>query len=358
MNGKQIRTGTHHIAQAREEFLKHFPVWMVPTLRFVLVKYGGMITDARGSMQGNTYSKNRFGKYIRGRTKPINPRSSRQSGARINIMMLAEQWRESPMDDPKRLAWETYAKGVDWGNKLGETVTLTGFNHFIRSNAALLAAGGTLETNGPPDIGLPPGDEDFAVVFNATTQKISVTFAAAKDWAKETGAYLSVEMGRPQSATRNFFNAPYRNTGSIAGLDAGDLTSPQLLDPAFTLTPGQKVWARARIIRKDARCSTHFLAKPVLVTGALYKLEVTGTLVPDMTGEYTAAGMLAEKPYYATNNKTYFIWWNDDDTSWYMTPILGAKGALGHFTKAAEPVTGEYILVLPAEGTPTVADIS
>ncbi|MBA7607832.1 hypothetical protein ES703_15001 [subsurface metagenome] len=358
MNGKQIRTGTHHLRQANDELLSYFPTWMHPTLRFLLVKYGGLVTDARGSMAGNTYSKNRFGKYIRSRTKPINPRSARQSAARILIMMLAEQWRETPMNDAKRLAWGTYSKGVDWGNKLGETVTLTGFNHFIRSNAALLTAGGTLVTDGPPDIGLPPGDEDFAVVFNATTQKISVTFGAAKDWAKETGAYLSVEMGRPQAASREFFNGPWRNAGSIAGVDTTGVSSPQLLDPPFTLTPGQKVWARARIIRKDSRCSTHFRAERQVVTGALYKLEVTGVLVPDMTGEYTAAGMLAEKPYYATASGTYFIWWNDDDTSWYMTPILGAAGILGHFTKAAEPVTGEYILVLPAEGTPTVADIS
>ncbi|MBA7648557.1 hypothetical protein ES703_56345 [subsurface metagenome] len=346
------------ILQAQLDFLRHCPYWLSPAQRFLQVKYGGGIADARGSMAGNTYSRNRFGNYMRSRTKPINPRSSRQSAARILMMMLAEQWRESPMDDAKRLAWETYAKGVNWNNMLGETVTLTGYNMFIRSNAALLAAGGTLVTDGPPDIGLPPGDEDFAVVFNATTRKVSVTFDPDKDWAKETGAFLSVEIGRPQSATRNFFGTPYRNTGAIAGVDTTGVSSPQLLDPAFTLTPGQKIWARARIIRKDSRCSTHFLAKPVLVTGALYKLEVTGTLVPDMTGEYTAAGTLAEKTYYATSNKTYFIWWNDDDTSWYMTPILGAAGVLGHFTKAADPVTGEYILVLPAEGTPTVADIS
>ncbi len=358
MNGKQIRTGTHHLRQANDELLSYFPTWMHPTLRFLLVKYGGLVTDARGSMAGNTYSKNRFGKYIRSRTKPINPRSARQSAARILIMMLAEQWRETPMNDAKRLAWGTYSKGVDWGNKLGETVTLTGFNHFIRSNAALLAAGGTLVTNGPPDIGLPPGDEDFAVVFNATTQKISVTFDDAKSWAKETGAYLSVEIGSPQSATRNFFNAPWRNTGAIAGVDTTGVSSPQELDPAFTLTPGQKVWARARIIRKDARCSTHFIAAPVIVTGALYKLSVSDTLDPDMTDEYTAAGTLAEKTYYAGISKAYFIWWNDDDESWYITPILGAAGDLGHFTKAGDPVTGEYTAVLPATGTPTVSDIS
>jgi len=323
-----------------------------------LIKYGGGIVQMSGSIAGTTHARNRFGNYGRARTKPVNPKSARQMGARIILMMLAEQWRESPMNDAKRSAWRTYAEGVQWLNRLGETVKLTSYNHFMRSNAALIAAGGSLVTDGPVDIGLPPGDELFAVVCNATTQKLSVTFDDTKDWAKETGAYLSVEMGRPQNPTRNFFAGPYRIANGIAGVDTTGVSSPQLLDPPFTLTPGQKVWCRAKIIRKDARASTPFGAAPVIVTGALYKLNVADTLDPDMSGDYTAAGTLAEKPYYERNDSQYFIWWNDDDTSWYITPILGAAGTLGHFTKSAEPVTGEYTAVLPATGTPTVTDIS
>ena len=311
-----------------------------------------------GSIAGNTHARNRFGNYMRARTKPVNPNTDRQAAARTMIRYLAEQWREDPMDDAKRLAWATYANGVAWNNKLGETVKLTGFNHFIRSNAAMIAAGGSLVINGPPDIGLPPGDEAFAVTCNATTQKISVAFTDTFDWALETGAYLSVEMGMPQNATRNFFGGPWRFAAGIAGVDTTGVSTPQEIDPPFTLTPGQRVWCRAKIIRKDARVSTPFTAASALVTGALYKLNVAGTLDPDMTGDYVAAGTLAEKTYYERSDGLYFIWWNDDDTSWYLTPILGAAGVLGHFTKADDPVNGEYTAVLPATGTPTVTDIS
>ncbi len=323
-----------------------------------LIKYGGGIVQMSGSVAGNTHARNRFGNYMRARTKPVNPKSARQSGARIAVMYLAEQWREDPMTDAKRLAWETYSDSVNWQNKLGETVKLTGFNMFIRGNAALLRAGGSLIADGPAAGGLPPGDPAFVVAADATAQKLSITFDEGFDWAKETGAYLSVEMGLPQPPTRNFFDGPRRWAAAIAGIDTTGVTSPQLIDPPFTLTPGQKIWCRAKIIRKDARLSTPFEADPVIVTGALYKLNVAGTLDPDMTGDYVAKGKLAEKSYYARDDNNYYIWWNDDDTSWYMTPILGAAGALGHFTKAGDPVTGEYTAVLPATGTPTVADIS
>jgi len=227
-----------------------------------LIKYGGGIVQMSGSIAGNTHARNRFGNYMRARTKPVNPRSSRQMAARVIIMMLAEQWREDPMDDAIRIAWQTYANSVDWNNKLGETVTLTGFNHFIRSNASLLAAGGSLITAAPTDLGLPAGDEQFVVAGSAETQKLTLTVDATKDWFKETGAYISVEMGVPQSPSRNFFGGPYRNAGAIAGLDDTGPTPPHELTAPFTLVEGQKVWCRARIIRKDARCSTPFSADP------------------------------------------------------------------------------------------------
>jgi len=230
-----------------------------------LIKYGGGIVGMSGSVAGNTHARNRFGNYVRARTKPVNPKSARQMAARILIMMLAEQWREDPMTAAKRIAWETYAESVNWNNKLGETVKLTGYNMFIRSNAAIITAGGTMVTDGPTDLGLPPGDELFAVTGSESTQKLSVVFDDTKDWALETGAFLSIEMGIPQNPTRNFFGGPWRFAEAIAGVDTTGVSSPQDIDPPWTLTEGQKIWCRARIIRLDGRSSTQFGADPFAV---------------------------------------------------------------------------------------------
>ena len=104
-----------------------------------LVKFGAGIVDMRGSIAGVVHARNRFGNYTRPRTKPVNPQSQRQTAARIIMAFLAEQWREAPMTEAIRTAWQTYADSVNWNNKLGEQVTLTGFNMFIRGNAALQA---------------------------------------------------------------------------------------------------------------------------------------------------------------------------------------------------------------------------
>lgn len=230
-----------------------------------LIRFGSGVVQISGSIAGDVHARNRFGNYTRPRTKPVNPKSARQVAARILVMFLAEQWRESPMTDAIRTAWQTYADSFNWNNRLGEQVSLTGFNAFMRCNAALINAGGSLVTAAPTALGLPPGDPTFAVTGSEASAKLSVTFDNTMDWADETGAFLAVYMGRPVSASHNFFGGPFRFADAVAGVTGTPPSSPAEIDPPFTLTEGQKVWCEARIIRADARCSTRFRADPFAV---------------------------------------------------------------------------------------------
>ncbi len=232
-----------------------------------LVKYGAGIVQMSGSIAGDVHARNRFGNYTRPRTKPVNPRSQRQMAARVIMMFLAEQWRESPMTDVIRTAWQTYADSVNWTNRLGEQVTLTGFNMFIMGNAALLAVGAALVTAAPAALGLPPGDPNM-VVSNCTeaAQRFDLAFDDGFDWCAEDDAYLIMYQGKPQSRSHNFFNGPWRRCAYIEGNTAVPTTSPSLALPniGFTITEGQKIWWQARIVRADARISTPFRCDPVI----------------------------------------------------------------------------------------------
>lgn len=245
-----------------------FPPWMSPALRFALIRYGGGIVQMSGSIAGNTFARNRFGNYSRARTKPVNPKSARQVGARVAIMFLAEQWREAPMTDAKRLAWEAYANSVNWQNKLGETIKLTGYQHFMRGNASLIRAGADIVTDGPTDLGLPPGDPTMVVsALSAAAQTFTITFDDGFDWCSEDGAYLLVDAGSPQNPTRNFFGGPWRFNNSVIGSNGVPIVSPILAKTisAWTAIEGQKIWFRFSIIRADGRVSTKFGDAPVTV---------------------------------------------------------------------------------------------
>jgi hypothetical protein len=223
-----------------------------------LVKYGGGIIQMSGSLAGNTHARNRYGNYMRARTKPINPKSARQTMVRSCIQFLTEYWSET-LSALQRTSWNDYADAVAMKNKLGETVKLSGFNHFIRSNTLGQMAGIPMYEDGPTTFTLPDADPTLAITISEATQEISVAFNDAADWNIEVGGHLFIEQGKPQNPQINFFNGPWRYVGQVPG-DVVPLTSPQTKACVFAVAESQRVWCYARIQRADARLSTPFQA--------------------------------------------------------------------------------------------------
>lgn len=222
-----------------------------------LVKYGGGITQMSGSMAGNTFARNRFGNYVRSRTKPINPNTNRQQEVRASMAALTDRWSQT-LDAAKRTAWNLYGSSVKMKNALGEDIYLTGFNHYIRSNAILTRLGLTLIDDGPVIFELPAKDPAFAITATEAPQEISIAFNNTMDWSTEDGAMMYIFLGQPQNPQRNFFAGPWRANGRINGADPAGAVTPWTSPPAFALTEGQHIWAYARILRADGRLSEVF----------------------------------------------------------------------------------------------------
>lgn len=320
-----------------------------------LVKYGAGVIQVSGSIAGDVHAKNRFGNYIRPRTKPVNPHSDRQEAARANVSYLAEYWHSAAMSDIERGAWNAYAAAIAMKNRLGETIRLTGYNHFIRSNSSLLAANGAIVEPGPEVQALPEVDETLAVAGDNGTQLLTVAFDATKPWALETGAYLLVDMGMPQLHTRNFFGGPWRTAAAIAGIDTTGVSTPQTIVAPFTLTNSQKIWTRASIIRKDGRASNKFRAPSFIVSGLLpkYFASCDPAPVPDCQCNYVLGGAFNGKAFYRRAVPGFFIWWDGVDT-WTISEVLGTPGADFWTLQTASPV-GVYTLGGTATGAPEVA---
>ena len=227
------------------------------------VVYGGGILDARGSIGGNTASRNRFGAYWRARVKPVNPNTPRQQAVRNAMIAISGLWN-STLTATQRSQWEVYADAVPWQNKLGATVKLTGFNMFTRSNLTLDAAGIVVQPDGPAILALPEGDATFAITVSEATQLVSVTFDDTKEWLDEDDGALLVALGTPVNVTRNFFNGPWQIAGAISGSSTVPPTAPSDLPSPYAVQEGQQVFARARIIREDGRVSQFFRSSVVV----------------------------------------------------------------------------------------------
>jgi len=221
-----------------------------------LVKYGGGITGMSGSIAGNTFARGPFGNYVRARTKPVNPKSPGQSLMRSILALLSEDWH-TQLSNAQRIAWETYAQAISMKNRLGETIKLTGFQHFIRGNSLILQQTNAEVKDGPTTLALPNKDPTFTISASAATQLISVTFDNTQAWAQSPTRFLALYQGRPQLLTRNFFNGPWRRAGAIPGASSPPV-SPHTIAPAFTLVAGQRIWVYARACIDDGRVSEKF----------------------------------------------------------------------------------------------------
>ena len=229
-----------------------------------LVQYGGGILDARGSIGGQVHSRNRYGSYIRARTTPVNPQSTRQNKIRSVIQALSQRWSNT-LTQAQRDAWEVYAAAITRANKLGAQIKLTGFNMFVRSNAPRGQSDDGIVDAGPTTLTLPTSDPIFACEVDETAQQISVTFDPLLAWNIIDDGFMYISMSIPKATGTNFIGGPFRLAGAIDGDTASPPTSPQLLSVPFPVAEGQAVVCKARISEVDGRLSDFFQHKSAVV---------------------------------------------------------------------------------------------
>ena len=110
-------------------------------------KYGEMLADLRGKINGTVHSKNRFGQYMRNKTSPVNPQTTSQSGVRNSFSTFAQGWRS--LTAAQRAAWISAVDGFTKTNVFGDTYKLTGANLYMSLNRNIATAAGAAITSPP-----------------------------------------------------------------------------------------------------------------------------------------------------------------------------------------------------------------
>jgi hypothetical protein len=226
-----------------------------------LVKFGGGITAMSGSIAGNVFARNRFGSYVRSRTKPVNPHSSRQEAIRSIVSYLSEYWHVE-LDDDARNLWNVYAAAVLMKNKLGESINISGFNHFIRSNSLELLMSESVIDAAPSVLSLPDKDPLLLCSAEAIAAQTFTFTCDTEGWAPNGDPKFGIiiHQGQPQLASRNFFNGPWRYMDYIDSTEGAAGTGT--LSASFAFAEGQKVWFQARIITDGGRVSEPWQIEP------------------------------------------------------------------------------------------------
>lgn len=223
------------------------------------IKLGAGIAEIRGSIGGTVFARNRSGAYARNRSIPVNPGSALQSKIRATIGQVRELWF-NVLTEAQRAAWKVYADNVPVSNRLGETVTLTGWNMFAKTNSFQLYHDKAAILDAPTEFATAEMDGSLEVQGAAATKNLVIAFDDSLPWVNEAGGRMEIYQSTPQAATKNFYKGPYQKVYTIDGDNVEPPTSPMSAQSRHVLTQGQKVFIMARIIRADGRLSSIFRA--------------------------------------------------------------------------------------------------
>lgn len=112
-----------------------------------LIKLGGLVAEARGSVGGTTYARNRYGAYARNRTKPVDPSTNQQGAFRTRVANAVAAWQA--LTATQRDNFNAKAMTTVLVNRLGESFHPSGINLFIRTYN-LLDMAGLAQVTAPP----------------------------------------------------------------------------------------------------------------------------------------------------------------------------------------------------------------
>jgi len=209
------------------------------------IKMTAIVADMRNKLNGSVFSRNRGGAYIRTKVTPINPQTAAQVQARSLLTSLSQGFRS--LSQAQITAWNAATPSWTSTDIFGDSIVPTGLALYVRLNANITNAGGTLIVLPPLPVGA-DAVEDISLASDVSSNTYTLTFLPAAVPANHT---MYVEATQLLSPGVNNANSKFRFIAAIAA--AG--TSPANLFADYTakfggLYAGQKSFVRAKFINK------------------------------------------------------------------------------------------------------------
>lgn len=136
------------------------------------IKFGMMMTDARGKLGGQVFSKNRGGSYVRTKVTPSNPQTSAQMAVRGAFASISSAW--SALTEAGRESFNGFVSAYATTDIFGDLRNPSGKALFQRLNQNLVNSG-----QAQINVCVSPIEVPFANVLDCTVDISSTEFDIA-----------------------------------------------------------------------------------------------------------------------------------------------------------------------------------
>lgn len=209
------------------------------------IKFTAFLADMRNKLNGSVFARNRGGAYVRTKVTPLNPQSIAQVGARNLLTSLAQNFRS--LSQEQITAWNEATNQWQTTDVFGDGVSPTGLALYVRLNANITNAGGTLLTSPPAPVGA-ASLNDLSLTATVTGSVYDLTFLPASVPADHTMYIESTAMLSPGISNAN---SKFRFIGTAAAATASPFDAYAFQTAKFgSLVAGQKAHVRAKFINK------------------------------------------------------------------------------------------------------------
>lgn len=224
------------------------------------IRFSTAITEMRGSVGGAVYSRNRGGGYVRARTSPVNPSSSRQTDARTVFSSAVNYWTNT-MQAGERQAWDIYAAAVPYTDVFGASRYYSGQQRFIQAACAAVNAGGSYADAAVAPVIMSEAEPVLSTGWVAeqgsavagSTLKLADIVAPSDALA---GDKLLIHIGAPVTNATNYFKGPWRYAGASTFVSGANYPDATITDPyGRTCAVGMVMPVQWRVIKADNRLS-------------------------------------------------------------------------------------------------------
>lgn len=221
------------------------------------IKFGMMMTDARGKLGGQVFSKNRSGAFVRTKVTPANPRSVAQMQSRSFLSTLSIGWNS--LSNAQRASWNGAVEAWQKTNIFGDLVKPSGKNLYTALNKNLLQCSKSIINTAPGKMTLP--------AINVSSVAVSISGSTITTGLATVPADVTLQISATPALNNgvNYVRGKFR---VIMYAPSGALTPAQVFSAYVAKfgapIAGQNIHFQFKYIGSNGQASTPISVKAVI----------------------------------------------------------------------------------------------
>lgn len=173
-----------------------------------VIQVGSIVSDIRGSVGSETYSRGPGGLHVRARSNPSQPESEFRDGAQAIFSEVTKAW-SGRLSEAQRQAWQVYGARYPRPNRWGVTSITSGYLAFVRANCTIKQAAPPVWFDVPPELGMLAAPIfTFAYSNGALPYFVYLYIDSSVDL--QEGFVLIVSMGKSCNVGVTYYSTPWR----------------------------------------------------------------------------------------------------------------------------------------------------